>query len=44
MSLKIHENIIEKLDNFIFLFDKKDCMQYKKVNEISLKLDVSNCL
>jgi hypothetical protein len=34
----------EKLDNFIFLFDKKDCMQYKKVNEISLKLDVSNCL
>ena len=34
----------DKLKYFIFLFDKKDCIQYKKINKISLKLNVSNCL
>ena len=33
----------DKLNYLLFLFDKKDCIKSKKINEIALKLDVSNC-
>ena len=32
-----------RLDNFLFLFEKKECLGYKKINDISLKLDIKNC-
>jgi len=32
-----------RLDNFLFLFEKKECLDYKKINDISLKLDIKNC-
>ena len=34
----------DKLNYFLFLFDKKDCVKYKKINEISVKLQIDNCL
>ena len=34
----------EKLNYFLFLFDKKNCVVIKKINEISVKLNIRNCL
>ena len=33
----------DKLNYFLFLFDKKNCVKYKRINEISVKLNISNC-
>lgn len=37
----VNEN---KLNYFLFLFEKKNCVKYKKINEISVKLEINNCL
>jgi len=34
----------DKLNYFLFLFDKKNCVKYKRINEIAVKLNISNCL
>jgi len=32
-----------KLESFLFIFEKKECLNYKKINNISLKLEIKNC-
>ena len=32
-----------KLDHFLFIFDNKDCLNYEKINDISLKITINNC-
>jgi hypothetical protein len=34
----------EKLELFLFVFKKKECIKYKNINEISLKINISSCL
>ena len=33
-----------KIGYISFIFDNKECLNYKKINEITLKVDIANCI
>ena len=33
----------KKLDLLLLVFEKKECIEYKNINALSLKLDISSC-